>query len=106
MSEKLYILIRADLPLGDQIAQACHTTAEWCKRWQEGNKDWNNETIVVVSVLDLSHLVHCQMMLELKCIEYSIFCEPDLQGQRTGIACYTDSNVFDKLPLWGPVIQG
>ena len=100
MSKKLFILIRQDLKPGAQMAQACHVTAEWCKRWQEGNREWNNETIVCVSVRDFPHLVLMQQKLELKCEDYSIFCEPDLQGQMTGLACYTDSNMFDKLPLW------
>ena len=100
MSHKLYILLRQDLNPGVQVSQACHITAEWCKRWQEGNKDWNNETIVVVSVLNLIHLNYWKEKLELKCLEYSIFCEPDLNNEMTGLACYTDKKIFDKLPLW------
>ena len=101
MPAKLYILIRTDIPLGDQGAQMCHATAEWCKRWQcRSGTEWDNETIVIVSVKDLPHLVLLQRKMEHKFVDYTIFCEPDLQGQMTSIACWMNSNIFSNLPLW------
>lgn len=100
MQPKLFILIRADIPLADQVVQAGHAVAEWCKRWQNGSKEWDNSTLVYVTVNELSHLSLWQRKLEMKGIEHSIFCEPDMQNQMTTIACLTNKNIFSSLPLF------
>ncbi len=104
MGQKLFVLIRKDLSVAQQGIQAGHAVAEWCKRWQfYGNQDWDNQTLVYVTVPNLEHL-HIWMR---KCTQNGLvgtgFKEPDINNEITAIACLTDGNLFDKLPLWDPV---
>lgn len=105
MQAKLFILIRVDIPIADQAIQAGHAVGEWCKMWTNPGNDlrWYNGTLVYLSVKDLPHLVFWQRKIEQRNLfnDYFVFCEPDMQGQMTAIACFTDTNIFDDLPLWG-----
>lgn len=88
------------MAVANQVVQACHVSAEWVIEHYEYNvTDWD-KTMVVVTVPDFPHLVFWQRKLGLKSLECSVFHEPDMQDQMTAIACLTDSNIFDSLPLW------
>lgn len=47
---RLYVLIRNDLPIAYQAVQAGHAVAEWIKI--HGLQEWSNETLVYLSVPD------------------------------------------------------
>lgn len=101
MHQKLFVLIRKDLPAAVQAVQAGHAVAEFCKRWQFfGNTDWNNETLIYLSVQDEAHLELWKFKLDSRGREYAEFREPDLNDQVTAIACMSSRNIFSNLPLW------
>jgi hypothetical protein len=88
------------MAVANQVVQACHVAAEWGMRDQMYEVYLWDKTLVVVTVPDLPHLVLWQRKLDLKSLEYSVFHEPDMANTLTAIACLTDSNIFDTLPLW------
>lgn len=103
---KLFVIVRADMAVANQAVQAGHAVAEWCKRWHktmEVERLWDNQTLVYLSVKDWPHLELWIRKIELKSLDFVRFMEPDfgIRGETTAIACLTDSNIFDKLPLWG-----
>lgn len=107
MPQKLFILIRKDLTVAQQGVQAGHAVAQWCKRWMyHGNQEWNNQILVYVTVDDHEHLQLwarkiMQHGLDLNTVTFN---EPDMPWvtRCTTLVCFTDSNLFDKLPLWEP----
>ncbi len=102
MQLKLFVLIRQDMPIADQAVQAGHAVAEWCKRWQyHGNQDWNNETLVYLSVKNIEWLHAWRDKVRSKYYnEHSVFREPDMEMSMTAVACWCDGKIFSKLPLW------
>lgn len=86
--DKLYVIVRGDIPPGLQIAQSCHVCFEFQKNHIELTKLWNEESnyIVILSCKDeeaINKLIH---KAERKNIRFSIFREPDLDNQITAIA--------------------
>jgi hypothetical protein len=101
MQSKLFVLIRGDIPIPNQAVQAGHAVAEYCKKWQYyGNKDWNNEILVYVSVKNLFELEIWYRKIRMRDLDHAVFCEPDINDEMTAIACYTETNIFSRLKLW------
>ena len=101
--EKLYILIRSDIPVPDQITQACHAAEIWalsaCNPFPNDRKHGREGVTVVLSVEEY-RLGTWQRKLEQKCLSYIAVQEPDMDNLTTAIACFTDTNIFSGLPLW------
>lgn len=96
---KLFVLVRKDMPLPYQGVQAGHAVAQWMI--ENKNHSWLNSTLVYLNVHDLDHLeMWCKKLKSLGS-NYSEFIEPDLNNERTSIACYSDGKVFGKLKLMG-----
>lgn len=96
---KLFILTRKDLPIPYQAVQAGHALAQWMLENKEHH--WQNNTLVYVSVEDEEHLDMWCSKLRSKGQSYSEFHEPDIDNQKTAIACYSDGKIFGKLKLMG-----
>lgn len=85
--QKLFIVVRADLPLGLQMAQAIHAAVQYVlEDSHELVRDWytsSNNVIVkhVASEAELSALVHARGG-----ISAQVFSEPDLAGAWTAAA--------------------
>jgi hypothetical protein len=96
---RLYVLIRNDLDPRYAAVQAGHAVAEWCL-WRDG---WENKTLIYLGVPDAESLLRWEKKLELRDIDYKIFCEPDIGNQPTALAtCIwnkNDSKIFQKLEL-------
>jgi hypothetical protein len=52
-------------------------------------------------VTNEEELMYWTFKLDKRNMKWTGFKEPDMNNQMTAIACLTDSNVFDKLKLWG-----
>ena len=101
---KLYILVRSDIPVPDQAVQACHAAEVHGIKFAGNSSPWGKRsgltTTVLVSVPNQSQLEVWHRKIHQACLEHIEFCEPDMNNQPTALACRTDSNIFDKLPLW------
>lgn len=92
----MYVLVRADLPFGQQMAQASHAAAEFAVRFAD--KVVKTPTLVVLSVADEDHL-----MSHAEDVGGHLFFEPDLgdTGEYTALAVVCDGRHFSSLPLAG-----
>lgn len=100
--EKLFVVIRADLPAGDVATQACHalssfavTYPELHARWHEGGK--NLVLLAIPNEQALGELMRVAAELGL-C--QAAFHEPDLSHQLTACAFeYGVRKLVSSLPL-------
>lgn len=78
--EKLYIVVRADLPPGLQAAQAMHAQREFAERYPEIEARWHKDsnTVAILSVPDEDTLFDLLTSLEKSGVAVSEFREPDL----------------------------
>ena len=95
---KLYVLVRKDLPNSYQAVQAGHAVAEWLL--QHGQiTEWKNGTLVYLGVENEHDLERWTHKLNYKNMQWTGFREPDIGDQMTAIACLTDGKVFANLKL-------
>lgn len=96
--KKMYVLVRKDLPETYRILQGSHAIAEYSLRGDpELYKEWNNHILVYLGVPNEDVLKLWALKLTDKDKRWVGFCEPDLKGQLTAIACIDNGNVFKKL---------
>jgi len=81
--DRVYIVVRKDLPVGLQMAQACHAARAW------GGTPPHDENLVVLHAENEDHLRGILERLHLADVSARCFQEPDLGYQLTAIA--TDS---------------
>lgn len=102
--EKLYVVVRADLPPGAQLAQSCHAVSAFAADYPKAHEDWHRhgQNLVVLQIPDeaaLSRLL--EFAIESDAIErVSLFREPDFDDQLT--ACAFDDGIsryVSSLPL-------
>lgn len=104
-NQKLFILVRNDIPIPDQMAQACHAAEIWATsscndfKAKTERERGRSGTTVVLSV-EGYRLSTWQRKLEQLCAAYIAVQEPDMDNLTTAIACLTDTNIFSGLPLW------
>lgn len=87
--DRLYIVTRADLPAGAQIAQSCHALRAFVEAHPEIDRAWHTAggNLVCLSVADerdLSELLADAMHGELLAV--AGFWEQDFDGELTAIA--------------------
>ncbi len=82
--QKLFILVRADLPTGLQIAQAIHAAVQWIME-DELSALWhkNSNNVVVKHVPDEATLLELAAKGEARRCVVEAFKEPDLAGATT-----------------------
>ena len=92
----MYVLVRADLTFGQQLAQAAHAAAEYAARF--GDSVLATPTMVVLSVKDEQHLLD-----HVDSVNGYLFFEPDLgdTGEHTAFATVCDGRHFSRLSLAG-----
>lgn len=95
---KMYVLVRSDLSETYRLIQGSHALAQYALDFPENFKTWNNATIVFLKVKNLLELKQWHDKLSGEKIHRS-FCEPDLEGQLTAIACYDTGELFKHLKL-------
>jgi hypothetical protein len=104
MNNKLYVVTRSDLPLGDQAVQAGHAVAKYLLEFiprKAKNPLWENETLVYLVVEDLQHFDMLIRRLRSQFYQFVIWFEPDLNGELTALACHTYCPAFDSLKMLG-----
>lgn len=101
----MYVLVRQDLPIGLQMAQAIHAAVELALTHPVRAKKTPNT--VVLSVLDEDDLCGWSERIDEQClvtdvnVPYKMFREPDLGNEYTALATFSDGKLFSNLPLAG-----
>ncbi len=85
--QKLYIVVRADLPFGLQMAQAIHAAVQYVIE-DELSAHWykNSNNVVVKHVSDEAALLELAAKGESRRLVVEAFQEPDLAGATTAVA--------------------
>lgn len=96
---KMYVLVRSDLAQQYKMVQGSHALAQYAIDKSEQFVLWNNSTIVFLSVRGLKELKLWLYRLQSAGKVHASFCEPDLDGQLTAIACYDTGEIFKDLKL-------
>ena len=89
--KKLYVLVRKDLQRSQQAVQAGHALAEYLL---SGYNDWNNGTLVYLSVKNEESLVDWTKKLTVNNMKWVGFREPDMNDQLTAISTVSDGEIF------------
>ena len=94
--DRLYVIVRSDLPTGLQMAQACHAALTYCEDHPE-----RPENMIVLHAPSEHDLAQMAALLNSTGANVSTFREPDLDGQLTAIAaCGTSAKrALAALPL-------
>ena len=98
--ERLYVIVRADIPAGLQLAQACHAVSEFATKHPELHRSWHlgERNIVCLQARNELHLV--ELLAELPArANVAHFDEPDLGGSMTAIATDVRPKHWSSLPL-------
>ncbi len=85
---KLYVVVRSDLPPGDQLAQSCHAVAEFGVLSPERFTAWAKaqRNLVVLQAPSRTALDIIRVQLLDDGHQVATFHEPDLQDELTAIA--------------------
>lgn len=96
---RLYVLVRADLPPGYQMAQACHAVSYLAA--DNRLALYQHPVITVLNVCDEGELLSesRKAMIESGSPEGFMFREPDLNGEATAFACYSRGSEWSHLKL-------
>jgi len=97
MNMKLFVLTLRDLSLPQQAVQAGHALAEFLLHGPE--TDWDNGTLVYLSVKDEDELQRWVYRLQMKYVDFVTFQEPDLNNKTTALACVCEDKILSKLNL-------
>lgn len=99
---KLYLVTRADLPLGQQAVQAAHALQEYNFQHPELAKEWHEKsnTLAFLSVPDERALGVLLRKARDRLVSVSAFREPDRQNELTALALgYEGRRLVRNLPL-------
>ena len=92
----MYVLVRADLRPGLQMAQAIHAAVDLALSHPEQAAVTPNT--IVLAVPDEGALLDWADRLD---VPFVLFAEPDLGGEHTALACFHTGEPFAALPLAG-----
>lgn len=93
--KRLYVVVRADLPPGLQMAQACHATRAFGLQNPGADVGDNLVVLQVPGEAELRGLFQATLDYDMAC-----FSEPDLGGQLTAIAVEGSAGpLLSTLPL-------
>lgn len=102
MAEKLYLIIRRDLPAGAQLAQVAHGMRQFTADCPEHDSRWYREsnTVAVLHARDALHLEELHAKASALNVPAAMFREPDLGDAPTCLALGAGASVLTrKLPL-------
>lgn len=100
--ERLTIVVRADLPPGDVLAQTAHAVAEFAEKYPEPFLSWKkaSNTLLIKSVPSEGALASLRLRLISKRAEFAEFREPDMNNAMTSIALVPGFDILARdLPL-------
>lgn len=81
--DRLYVVVRSDLPPGLQLAQACHAVLTFAQR-----SNARPENMIVLHVANEAELTETALRLFKLGLDPARFYEPDLDGQLTALAVH------------------
>ena len=96
---KLYILTRRDIGIKYAGVQAGHALAQWMLENPTQAKEWNNGTLVYLSVSCEEDLKAWGKNLDELGISWSGFREPDIGNELTAISTYGNGELYMELKL-------
>lgn len=99
---KLYVVVRADLPPGAQVAQSCHALRLFTHEHPEIDRQWYEESnnLVCLQVDDEPALLALADRIESSGVAVSRFHEPDYANECTALAIApTGARLVSNLPL-------
>lgn len=97
--QKLFVVIRADLPPGLQAAQACHALQAMNDQHPQVIKQWKGN-IVLLAVSNMAELSELACTMQRAKMPIALFCEPDIGGEPTALAVHGNaSKRLSSLPL-------
>lgn len=84
---KLYVIVRADLPAGAQVAQSCHAMRLFSAEHTEIDRQWYAESnnLVCLQVPDEAALCELAKRARDHSVACSLFEEPDFQMEATAL---------------------
>lgn len=85
---KLYVVVREDLPPGDQAVQAIHAARQFASEHPEEEAAWFRESnhLAFLAVPDLPSLIALRDRAEVRGIPSVAFEEPDMGNAVTALA--------------------
>ena len=99
MKKKLYILIRRDLKPTYRGVQGGHALAQWMLEYPTQAQEWNNGTLIYLSVSCEDALKAWGEKLDSLNITWAGFREPDIGHELTAIATYGNGELYKELRL-------
>lgn len=86
--EKLYVVVRADLAPGAQLAQSCHAVSAFATAFPDLHRDWHEhgQNLVVLAAADEQALCRLADRIEAGGILGARFYEPDFGDALTAFA--------------------
>ena len=99
---RLYLVVRADLPPGQQAVQAAHAMREFAAHHPETERAWyeSSNTLALLTVEDEAALRALLMQAFPKGLKVSPFHEPDRGGEMTAVAFEPGAKkLMRRLPL-------
>lgn len=100
----MYVFVRKDLPLTDQMVQASHAALEAGIVFGAGSKE--PSSLIVLSVPDKDALLAAQAYCEEQGIETELFFEPDWDYGYTAFGTQPITQkqrpLLKRFPLWKP----
>jgi peptidyl-tRNA hydrolase len=102
----MYVVVRDDLPIGLQMAQAAHATFMFSQEHPGEVTPWyrDSQYLIIVSVPDEDSLVRVASRAMEHEVATSLWREPDLDGRLTAITLAPGENsrkICSNLPLAG-----
>jgi hypothetical protein len=100
--DRLYIVVRRDLPAGVQASQCCHAEREFAHHHPELDRQWHaaGGNIVLLSCANEEELYELIGGASIKNISHAHFCEADLGGALTAAAFASSARrLLSSLPL-------
>lgn len=102
---KLFTIVRSDIPAGAQIAQTGHAVAAFAAAHPEAFRGWaepEQRNIVCLAAPSLPALEQLRTRLGAAGARVAVFLETDLAGELTAIACGEEgAKLLSSLPLAG-----
>lgn len=86
--KRLYLVVRSDLPAGQQAVQACHVLREFIEHYPDTDREWFEEsnTLVLLNAPDEVALTKLFDKARHRGVQAVTFREPDLDDSVTSIA--------------------
>jgi peptidyl-tRNA hydrolase len=87
--DRLYVVVRSDLPSGTIMVQSCHAAVDWCLRYVGQAARWRDHggnNLVILSVPDEPALLRLHAQAEAEGWQEHLVREPDLGGEATAFA--------------------